>query len=138
MPLGCAQHLGAVFVLLRRVKTDPDANHLRLRTPEGQVFLEVSASSQHGRCDGPVNVYVAARDVAQDSLVGGWFAAHIMMLRKAIHRDSDPDSRNDRPFLGNWNYGTGYHHGMDTHLAQPGQQSAQFAMPYQRLAPHQG
>src|SRR5690242_18765868 len=138
MSLGCTQHLGAVLLLLRRVQTDPDANHLCSRIPESQIFFEVAFSAQHGRCNGPVNVYPAAHDVAQDSLVGRRLATDIMMLRQAVDRDCYPYSRNDRPFLGNWNYGTGYHHGMDTHLAQPGQQSAQFAMPYQRLASDQG
>src|SRR4029077_21160436 len=70
-------------------------------------------------------------------VVGGWLPPDIMMLGKAVHRDCDSYSRNGHPLFGNWDHGARDNHGMNTNFTQDRQQSAQFAMPNQRLAPNQ-
>jgi len=85
----------------------------------------------------PVNVYLTARDVPKNSVAGSRAPPDIMMFGETIHRDCDPYAGNGCPLLRNWDHSARDNHGADTHFTQDRQQTAQFAMPNQRLSADQ-
>src|SRR5262249_8741159 len=84
-----------------------------------------------------MHIHLASSDVLEDSLVGCWCAAHIMMFRQAIHRNRYPDPRNAHPIAGNRNHGACDDHGMHFHVAEYRQEAAKLAMADQWLTSHQ-
>src|SRR4029077_10589693 len=57
------QHLRTLFTELRSVNTDPNAVDLRACVPERDILLEVVVASEHGTCDDPMDIDLAAFDV---------------------------------------------------------------------------
>jgi len=102
------------------------------------AIFQIPVPGDHRPGDSPVNVHMTLPDVLQNALVGGRFAANIVMLGKTVHGDRHAQSGNVHPVLRNRDHSTGDNHSVNFHLAQYRQQPAQFTMPYQRLAADEG
>jgi hypothetical protein len=123
---------------LGSVEADPDAIDLGARVPEGDVFVQVAGAREHLARDGPVNIDLAAFNVRKDALVGGRFAANVVILWEAVNGDGDAEARNLHPFERNGNDGAGDDEAEDVESAKSGKNAGEFAMADEGFAADQG
>src|SRR4029077_17716020 len=128
----------ADFTFLRSVEAGPDANHLHLRAPKGEVLLHIAGSGSHGTGDRPMNVHTSAGHVAQDGLVGGRFTAADSVLRQSVDGDGDSYARDRHPVWWDRDHGARYDHGVNSHAAQNRQDATEFTMKNPGLPADQG
>src|SRR5208282_5518717 len=77
------------------------------------------------------------RNVLQDALVRGGLAADVVIFRESVHRHGYAHARNLHPLRWNGNHGAGYDQRENSRLTKRGKNSAQLAMPNQRLTTDQ-
>jgi hypothetical protein len=138
LAVGISEHFGGLFRELGSVEADPDAVDLRPVTPKGDVLLEVGGARKHRARDGPMDIDLATFDVFQDALVGGRFAANIMMFGESVDRDGDSDSGELHPFHRDRDNGAGDNEGKNFQGAECGKNPAELTMADQRFTANQG
>jgi hypothetical protein len=84
-----------------------------------------------------MHVDLASRNVFENSLIGRWGAAYVMMLRQTIDGNRHSYPRNAHPFARNRNYCTCDDHSVNFHFAGYWQHSAQFPVAHQRLTTYE-
>jgi len=113
----------------------PNLLHRWVRRPEIDELRDVTAAFHYEAGDGAVNRNVMSLDIAQDALVGSWFAADVMLRLQAIDRNYELKVRQRGPRQWDWTEGAG--HNLDVSaLNQLRQQDIKLAVSNERVAPH--
>ena len=81
-----------------------------------------------------MDVHGAAVQVAENALVRGWMAPHVVVLWQTINGDRRDETREADPLHGDGNDAAGNDHGEDATAAQLRKNAAQFTMTHHRLA----
>ncbi len=124
--IGRQECLGALFPDLRRVNADPDAIDFRARAPERGILFKVAGAFEHRARNRPMDIDLEAFDIFQDALVGSRLAANIVMLGKAVDRDSDADPPELHPLDGNGNHSARDYQRENVHTAKNRENAAEF------------
>src|SRR5450631_1222558 len=118
LTVNSGQHFGAMLADLGSIDTHPNTVYLRARIPKGNVVFKIARAFQHRAGDDPVDVDFTAGDILQNALIGGGFAANVMMLRKAVNGYGDAQPREIDPFERNRNHAAADDESEDIHGAQ--------------------
>ena len=94
------ENLRTLGSLLRGEQADPDSLYLRTGAPETEKLFEVSRTAGDLAGDGAVNGYEAVTDRFKNSLVGGRFAALVMLRLQPVDGDDQAELGERIPGLG--------------------------------------